>query len=160
MEQSITEISRPAEPVVLEHPLCIGCPPYRVSLVGNVNIREDNPFGEQMSRELGGESALMFRDPSDEEIGVLTARAKDLGCAVVGVYNAMANAGQSKLIRALAEAGIPTAVVSLRTPYDLQELPEGVWAIAVYEYSPESIRAAAKVLRGELIPTGKLTVRL
>ena len=160
MEQSITEISRPAEPVVLEHPLCIGCPPYRVSLVGNVNIREDNPFGEQMSRELGGESALMFRDPSDEEIGVLTARAKDMGCAVVGVYNAMANAGQSKLIRALAEAGIPTAVVSLRTPYDLQELPEGVWAIAVYEYSPESIRAAAKVLRGELIPTGKLTVRL
>lgn len=160
MEQTITEVQRPAAPVVLEHPLCIGCPPYRVSLVGNVNTREGNPFGEQMARELGGVSATMFRDPSDEEIADLAAQAKLSGCAVVGTFNAMANSGQLKLIRALAENGIPTAVVALRTPYDLRELPEAVWAIAAYEYSPESIRASAKVLRGELIPTGKLPVRL
>jgi beta-N-acetylhexosaminidase len=45
-------------------------------------------------------------------------------------------------------------------PYDLRNLPEEIWAIAAYEYSPESIAAAAKVLRGELTPAGKLPVQL
>jgi len=160
MEQTITEVQRPAAPVVLEHPLCIGCPPYRVSLVGNVDTRQGNPFGEQMAQELGGQCATMFRDPSDEEITDLVARAKLSGSAVVGTFNALANRGQLKLVRTLVDNGIPTAVIALRTPYELRELPEAVWAIAAYEYSPESIRASAKVLRGELVPTGKLPVRL
>ena len=55
---------------------------------------------------------------------------------------------------------IPTAAVALRSPYELKGLPETVWAIAAYEYSRESIRAAAKVLRGELLPTGKVPVQM
>ena len=109
---------------------------------------------------MNGVCADMFRDPSAEEIADLVARAKQQGSAVVGAFNAAVNPGQQALIRALAQTGIPTAVVALRAPYDLRDLPEGVWGIAAYEYSPESIRAAAKVLRGELIPTGKLPVSL
>ena len=160
MEQTITEAQRPAEPFPMNNPLCIGCAPYRVSLVGNVDTREGNPFGDQMSRELGGTCATMFRDPSAEEITALVAQAKKSGSAVVGTFNALANPGQLELTRALVDSGIPTAVVALRGPYDLRDLPEEVWAIAAYEYSPESIRATAKVLRGELIPTGKLPVRM
>jgi beta-N-acetylhexosaminidase len=160
MEQTITEVQRPAVPVELNHPLCIGCAPYRVSLVGNVDTREGNPFGDQMSRELGGICADMFRDPTAEEITVLVERAKKCGSAVVGTFNALANPGQLELIRALVENDIPTVAVALRGPYDLRNLPKAVWAIAAYEYSPESIRATAKVLRGELIPTGKLPVRM
>ena len=160
MEQTITEVQHPAVPVELNHPLCIGCAPYRVSLVGNVDTREGNPFGDQMSRELGGTCATMFRDPSAEEITALVAQAKDCGSAVVGTFNAVSNPGQLELIRALVDSGIPTAAVALRGPYDLRELPEAVWAIVAYEYSPESISATAKVLRRELIPTGKLPVQL
>ena len=160
MEQTITEVQRPAVPVELNHPLCIGCAPYRVSLVGNVDTREGNPFGDQMSRELGGICADMFRDPTAEEITVLVDRAKKCGSAVVGTFNALANPGQLELIRALVENGIPTVAVALRGPYDLRNLPQAVWTIAAYEYSPESIQATAKVLRGELIPTGKLPVRM
>ena len=161
MEKTMTEVTRPGfAPDALKTPLCIGCSPYRVSLVGNVNTREGNPFGTQMEQEMNGICADMFRDPSDEEIAGLVARAKQAGSAVVGTFNAVANPGQLALIRALAEEGIPTAAVALRAPYDLRDLPEGVWGIAAYEYSPESIRAAAKVLRGQLQPTGKLPVSL
>ena len=79
---------------------------------------------------------------------------------MVGTFNAISNPGQLALIRELAGSGIPTAAVALRVPYDLRNLPEEIWAIAAYEYSPGSIAAAAKVLRGELIPAGKLPVQL
>jgi beta-N-acetylhexosaminidase len=160
MEQTITEVQAPAAPMVLKKPLCIGCEPYRASLVGNVEEKQGNPFGTRMAAELGGVCADMDRDPAPEQIAELVARAKQQGSAVVGTFNAVANPGQLALIRALAENGIPTAVVALRTPYDLRELPEGVWAIAAYEYSPESICASAKVLRGQLQPSGKLPVSL
>lgn len=161
MEQTITEVSRPASgPLSLQNPLCIGCKPYRASLVGNVEKELGNPFGMQMAAELGGTCADMQRNPAPEEIQMLVEQAKKHGCAVVGTFNALANPGQLDLIRALVEDGIPTAVVALRTPYELRDLPETVWAIAAYEYSTGSIRAAAKVLRGALLPTGKLPVHL
>lgn len=160
MEQTITQVQAPAVPMSLKQPLCIGCSPYRASLVGNVEEKQSNPFGIQMARELDGICAGMERDPSAEEIADLVAKAKQTGSAVVGTFNAAVNPGQLALIRTLADEGIPTAVVALRTPYDLRNLPESIWGIAAYEYSPESIRAAAKVLRGDLIPTGKLPVSL
>lgn len=161
LEQTITEVSRPASGALkLENPLCIGCKPYRASLVGNVEQGKGNPFGDQMAQELGGVSADMEQNPSPEAIAALVEQAKHHGSAVVGTMNANANPGQLALIRALADSGIPTVVVALRVPYDLRDLPENVWAIAAYESSPECIRAVAKVLRGELQPTGKLPVRL
>lgn len=160
MEQTITEVLRPAVLPELKTPLCIGCESYRTSLVGNVKEGQGNPFGLLMAEELGGVCADMDRDPSPEAIAELVAQAKKQGSAVVGIFNASANPGQPALIRALTDNGIPTAVAALRAPYDLRDLPEGIWGIAAFEYTPESIRAAAKVLRGELKPTGKLPVRL
>jgi beta-N-acetylhexosaminidase len=161
LESSITEVQRPVSGALsLNNPLCIGCNPYRVSLVGNVEGQQGNPFGKQMSEELGGACADMERNPTAEEIKTLVQQAKQHGCAVVGVFNAAANPGQWDLIQALSDSGVPTAAVALRSPYDLRNLPESVWAIAAYEYSPESIRATAKVLRGEIQPAGKLPVHL
>lgn len=159
MEQTITEISCPTSGrLVLRKPLCIGCDPYRTSLVGNVEESKGNPFGTHMAQTLEGVSADMSRNPDREEISHLVAQAKEQGCAVVGLFQTVANPGQRELVRSLAEAGVPTAAVALRSPYDLRDLPESVWAIAAYEYTPESIRATAKVLRHELAPVGKLPV--
>ena len=160
MEQTITEVQAPEAPIRLQNPLCIGCSPYRVSLVGNVEEKQSNPFGLQMAQELQGVCADMEKDPDPQQIAELVSLAGQQGCAVVGLFNALVNPGQLVLVRALAEGGIPTVAVALRAPYDLRELPEGIWALAAYEYSPESIRAVAKVLRGERIPTGKLPVKL
>ena len=60
----------------------------------------------------------------------------------------------------LAEAGVPTVAVALRGPDDLASLPESVWTLAAFEYTEQSIRAVARVLRGEAEPTGRLPVTL
>lgn len=159
MEKTITQIRRGSF-VLGENPICIGCPPYRVSLVDNVEAQKENPFGINMAKELAGTCAQMSQDPDQEEIAALVAQAKAHSCAVVGTFNGTTRKGQLALVHALAEAGVPTAAIALWNPYDLKELPESVWAIAAFEYSVESIRAAAKVLRGELIPTGKLPVKM
>ena len=160
MEQTITQMAPPAEGFTFgENPLCIGCELYRTSLVGNVDEEKGNPFGDRMAQALHGTSADMSRNPTEEEIAALVAMAGNHSSAVVGAFNTIVNPGQMALIRALAEK-IPVAVVGLRSPYDLQDLPQDIWAIVVYEYTPESIRAAAKVFLGELTPTGKLPVRL
>ena len=57
-------------------------------------------------------------------------------------------------------AGVPTVAVALRGPYDLAGLPESVWTLAAFEYTEQSIRAVARVLRGEAEPTGRLPVTL
>lgn len=158
---SITQVAPPAEDFRFSpNPLCIGCEPYRVSLVGNVEGEKGNPFGAVVAKALGGTCADMSRDPDAEEIARLVELAREHGSAVVGAFMTISNPGQLALIRALAEAKIPTVAVGLRTPYDLRDLPQGVWSFVVYEYTREGILAAARVLTGELKPTGKLPVRL
>lgn len=160
MEQTITEAQRPAEPFPMNNPLCIGCDPYRSSLVGNLEIGEKNPFGIQMAQLLNGQCASMERNPSPESVAALVEQAKHHGCAVVGTYDAVYNPGQLELIRALAANGIPTAVVALHLPYDLKNLPENVWGIAAFEYTARSTAAAAKVLLGTTRPAGRMPVQL
>lgn len=162
LQATITEVHRPAAgiPVLGEHPLCIGCPAYRTSLVGNVDDGKANLFGSRMAQELHGEAATMTSDPGDAEIEALVQAAKAHSGAVVGTFNAYLCPGQRALVRALAEAGVPTAAVALRAPYDLAGLPETVWTLAAFEYTPQSLRAAARVLRGEAKAAGKLTVTL
>lgn len=160
MEKTITQIQKPEGFSLGQTPLCVGCPAYRVSLVGNLEDNQNNPFGTQMAQELSGIPASMSQNPEAEEIAALVAKAKAYSSVVVGTYNGHLRRGQLALVHALAEQNIPTAVVALRNPYDLRDLPRTVWSIAAYEYSTESIRAAAKVLRGELVPTGKLAVKM
>ncbi len=162
LQKTITEVHRPAAGRVGlgDSPLCVGCAAYRVSLVGNVDDGTANVFGNLLAEELHGEAAQMSPDPSAEEIAVLTERAQRHSCAIVGTFNAYLRPGQRALIESLAAAGVPTIAVSLRVPYDLTGLPESVWSLAAYEYTPQSIRAAARVLRGETQATGTLPVTL
>lgn len=162
LQATITEVHRPVNgvPTLGESPLCIGCPAWRTSLVGNVDDGKANLFGNLAAEELHGAAAVMTSDPDDAEIEALVQAAKAHSGAVVGTFNAYLRPGQRALVRALAEAGVPTAAVALRAPYDLAGLPKEVWTIAAFEYTPESVRAAARVLRGEVQATGRLTVTL
>lgn len=162
LQKTVTEVNRPAagrtEPGA--SPLCIGCAAYRTSLVGNVDDGTANVFGNVMAEALGGEAVQMSADPDAAEIAALTEQAKGHSSAVVGTFNAYLRTGQRALIESLAAAGVPVIAVSLRVPYDLAGLPESVWSLAAYEYSPQSVRAAARILRGEAQPEGKLPVTL
>ena len=95
-------------------------------------------FGSQLLIQLESEAALAAR----------------------GEPNAPSPARRLEAVARLAEAGVPTVAVALRGPYDLAGLPESVWTLAAFEYTEQSIRAVARVLRGEAEPTGRLPVTL
>ena len=162
LQKTITEVHRPAggRPALGSAPLCISCPAYRTSLVGNVDAGETNRFGDGMARALHGSAAAMQPEPGREEIAALVELARRHTSAVVGTFNGRLRRGQLELVARLAEAGVPTVAVALRGPYDLAGLPESVWTLAAFEYTEQSIRAVARVLRGEAEPTGRLPVTL
>ena len=49
-------------------------------------------------------------------------------------------------------------VVAVRDPYDIAYFTAAPSYLATYSYSPVAIEAAARVLTGEVSPTGKLPV--
>ena len=77
LQKTITEVHRPAggRPALGSAPLCIGCPAYRTSLVGNVDAGETNRFGDGMARALHGSAAAMQPEPGREEIAALVELA-------------------------------------------------------------------------------------
>jgi len=66
--------------------------------------------------------------------------------------------GQKKLVAALLATGKPVVVVAVRDPYDIAYLPNVKTYLATYSYSPVAIESAARVIVGEVVPTGKLPV--
>ena len=89
-----------------------------------------------------------------------TVTTTDAALAARVEPNAPSPARRLEAVARLAEAGVPTVAVALRGPYDLAGLPESVWTLAAFEYTEQSIRAVARVLRGEAEPTGRLPVTL
>lgn len=158
---AVTEAAVPpaGRPELGGNPLFVGCPEFRATRVSS-KPGEQIPFAEGMQKLLGGEACVTSPDPEEAEIAALTVRAPRHTCVVAGTYNGHLHRGQLELVRRLAETGVPVAVVMLRNPYDCVGLPENVYALAVYEYSPRAIAAAADVLSGKVRPTGRLSVRL
>ena len=66
--------------------------------------------------------------------------------------------GQQRLVKALVATGTPVIVVAVRDPYDIAYLPGVRTYLATYSYSPVAIEAAARVITGEVAPTGTLPV--
>ncbi|GAA1607928.1 hypothetical protein GCM10009789_72950 [Kribbella sancticallisti] len=67
---------------------------------------------------------------------------------------------QQKLVNALLATGRPVIVVAVRDPYDVAYFPAARTTLATYGYAAVSMEALAKVLYGELAPTGKLPVAI
>lgn len=103
-----------------------------------------------------------------DEIAISSARllqaaeAEDVKQIVVGTYNAGSPSGdpQCRLIGWIGQLGKPLAVVALRSPYDLQKLPDVQTYIAAYESRPLAMSSAAKAMMGQIPFEGKLPVSL
>jgi beta-N-acetylhexosaminidase len=79
---------------------------------------------------------------------------------VVGTIEAHRQPGQAALVRAIAETGVPTVAVAMRTPWDIAVYPVGVPAIATYSILPDPLDALARALAGEIGFAGRLPVRV
>ncbi|MDD6791188.1 MAG: glycoside hydrolase family 3 C-terminal domain-containing protein, partial [Thermobifida fusca] len=101
-----------------------------------------------------------------EEIGAALA---DLGltvtdslsgadAVVVGTDGARGDAEQQRLVARAQASGAPVVVVAQGTPYDLSVLPDVDAFLAVYSTMEVSRVAAARVVAGEVSPSGRLPV--
>jgi beta-N-acetylhexosaminidase len=98
--------------------------------------------------------------PSDAKIAEARAAAErnDVGVVIATTNRAWSSPQQQKLIAELEATGKPVIVAAVRDPYDVAHLPSTDTYVATYSYAGVSIRALAKVLFGEVNPTGRLPV--
>ncbi|TWD79448.1 beta-glucosidase-like glycosyl hydrolase [Kribbella amoyensis] len=104
--------------------------------------------------------------PTDAKIDDAVAAAKDADLTVVLTMKAWdtavtdKQAKQQKLVNALLATGRPVIVVAVRDPYDVAYFGSAQTTLATYSYAAVSLEALAKVLYGEIAPTGKLPVAI
>ncbi|TDU90927.1 beta-N-acetylhexosaminidase [Kribbella voronezhensis] len=67
-------------------------------------------------------------------------------------------AKQQKLVKDLLATGKTVIVVAVRDPYDIAYFDDAPTYLATYGYAAVSMESLAKVLYGEIAPTGKLPV--
>ena len=96
--------------------------------------------------------------PTDAKIADAVAAAKASDAVVVTTMKAWTSAAQRKLVGALLDTGKPVVVVATRDPYDIAYVDRASTYLATYSYSPVAIDAAARVITGEVSPSGKLPV--
>ncbi|TCO49594.1 beta-N-acetylhexosaminidase [Kribbella antiqua] len=102
--------------------------------------------------------------PSDAAIADAIAKAQQNDVTVVTTMKAWDTtvtdkaAKQQKLVKGLLATGKTVIVVAVRDPYDIAYFDEAPTYLATYGYAAVSMESLAKVLYGEITPTGKLPV--
>ncbi|WP_237771625.1 glycoside hydrolase family 3 protein [Kribbella sp. ALI-6-A] len=102
--------------------------------------------------------------PTDAAIADAVAKAKANDVTVVLTQKAWDTkvtdklAKQQKLVKDLLATGKTVIVVAVRDPYDIAYFDQAPTYVATYGYQAVSMESLAKVLYGEIAPTGKLPV--
>lgn len=155
---SVVHLPETGLPAIGSHPLFLGCHPFRPTIASNPEDFSIS-FPTLMQAQLSGDAIATPVDPTDSEIDDMMLQTKDHTSIVIGTYNGHIKKGQLRLVHALAKLDIPVICVALRNPYDLLNLPQNVAAIAAYQYDKLSIDAIVDLLKGKLIPAGKLPLQ-
>ena len=146
-------------PAAGKRPFFCGCADYRAGLVSNQGSGAAT-FPEFMAARLGGKGLVTSKDPGPEEIQAAVEAAQGSTAIFVCTYNGHLFTGQLELVRSLRTLGIPMAVTALRNPYDLRQTPEGVGAVAAWDYAEPTLETLVPVLAGKTVPKGRLPVAL
>ncbi|EKP94245.1 beta-glucosidase-like glycosyl hydrolase [Thermaerobacter subterraneus DSM 13965] len=115
---------------------------------------------ELQSRGLGVTTLVTGLNPTAAERDEAVRRAGDADVVVVTTYNANSYPGQRQLVERLAGTNQPVVVAATRNPYDAAVLPPTAGYLVTYGYQPVSLVALARVLVGEVNPSGLLPVTI
>ncbi|WP_181796625.1 glycoside hydrolase family 3 protein [Streptomyces sp. WELS2] len=96
--------------------------------------------------------------PSATAVDKAVTAAGNADAVVVATYNVTAGSSQRTLVERLLATGRPVAVVAVRNPYDIAQLPAVRACLATYCWTDVELRAAARVLAGRVAPRGRLPV--
>jgi beta-N-acetylhexosaminidase len=96
--------------------------------------------------------------PSAATIAKAVAAAQDADAVVVGTYNVTAGNAQKTLVEQLVATGKPVVAIAVRNPYDVAQLPTVRAYLASYSWTDVELRAAARVIAGQVGPRGRLPV--
>ena len=96
--------------------------------------------------------------PTQAQINQAVAQAANVDLVVVTTNNA--NAAQLNLVRALQATGKPVVWAGVRNPYDIAGNTSAATYLATYGFTPGSLESLAKVMYGEVNPSGKLPVSI
>ncbi|MFE7229672.1 glycoside hydrolase family 3 protein [Streptomyces sp. NPDC057596] len=96
--------------------------------------------------------------PSAATADKAVAAAQDADAVVVGTYNVTAGSSQKTLVERLVATGRPVIAVAIRNPYDIAQLPTVPAHLAAYSWTDVELRAAARVIAGQVRPRGRLPV--
>jgi beta-N-acetylhexosaminidase len=99
-------------------------------------------------------------DPDHGEIASTAERIRGASIAIVGTINARFHRGQAAIAEAARAAGVPTIVVALRMPDDIEVLPGVDAYVCTYSIQPPAVTALVEVLTGRLQATGQLPIRV
>ncbi|MFE4408053.1 glycoside hydrolase family 3 protein [Streptomyces sp. NPDC056821] len=110
--------------------------------------------------ELGFQAAALSTGtaPSAATADKAVAAAQDADAVVVGTYNVTAGSSQKTLVERLVATGRPVIAVAIRNPYDIAHLPTVPAHLAAYSWTDVELRAAARVIAGQVRPHGRLPV--
>nr|WP_085524798.1 glycoside hydrolase family 3 protein [Tuberibacillus sp. Marseille-P3662] len=109
---------------------------------------------------LNAEKVTTNTSPTKAQIDQAVAKAQEADKVIVTTYTANTNRPQQQLVNAIRATGKPVIVAAIRNPYDLMVFPKVDAYLATYGYRDVSIEALARVLTGEVNPTGKLPVTI
>ncbi|MGW3492409.1 glycoside hydrolase family 3 protein [Streptomyces sp. NPDC001020] len=96
--------------------------------------------------------------PSAATIANAVTAAGNADAVVVGTYNVSATSSQRTLVNRLVATGKPVIAVAIRNPYDVAQLPDVASCLATYSWTDVELRAAARVIAGQVKPHGRLPV--
>lgn len=156
--QSITLVRDEAHllPIEPESPLLIVEPPLARGLgrALHTSAIEGNTATEVAFIEVG-------ENPTGTEIqSVLTGARDGHGITIVAVNAVAQHPQQVALVQALLDAGYPTIVVAIHSPYDLLAFPAAPTCLASYGFNPPAQQALVAVFTGQASPQGQLPVEL
>ncbi|MEV0677294.1 glycoside hydrolase family 3 N-terminal domain-containing protein [Actinosynnema sp. NPDC050436] len=118
-------------------------------------------WGEAPTRTLAGllgGTALPTGDaPAEAQVAEAVQRAAEADLVVVLTNGLSARPEQQALLTRLLAVGVPVVAVAVRNPYDVAHTAAPNW-LATYSSGAGSMAAVARVVTGEVRPTGRLPV--
>ncbi|SCF34286.1 beta-N-acetylhexosaminidase [Micromonospora viridifaciens] len=99
-------------------------------------------------------------NPTAARIDAAVAAARQHDTTVVLTNRATGDAGQQRLVKAVAAARVPLVVIAVRDPYDVTMFPDVPAYLATYAFNGVAMDSLAGVLTGAIPPAGRLPVAI